>query len=38
MSDLVFLLIVVGGFALLRLAVAGLDHLVGPSESSAQRP
>jgi hypothetical protein len=38
MSDLVFLLIVIGGFALLRLAVAGIDHLVGRPEATGERP
>ena len=38
MSDLLFLLLVVAGFAVLRLAVAGLDRLVGHVESVEERP
>jgi hypothetical protein len=33
MSDLLFVLLVVVGFAVLRLAVAGLDRLIGHAES-----
>ncbi len=37
MSDLLFLLLVLAGFAVLRLAVAGLDRLVGHAESPEER-
>jgi hypothetical protein len=33
MSDILFLLLVVAGFAVLRVAVAGLDRLVGHADS-----